>query len=154
MKHFALRQSAVSIELNMASKKKAGYQFTLANYFRTPNGYIYVFRNGVPYPQLFCFTGHFFDRVLERNIGSDDHAARMTVVFRLLRQLDAKLSSENDVILTSADNSRCFMSAFGGLCLGSYNLYSSIGEAANFETDTFYSSDSTGKCRINVRFLF
>lgn len=130
-KHFPLKQSAVYTEIQASHRKRVGFTFTIINYFKTDKGYIYFCRNGIPYPVLFIFTGHFFDRVLQRSLGNDDHGARMTAVFRLMRLMDKKFYQEG-LTLMATKSDHAFMSAMGGLCLGAYKAYENLPDIYGF----------------------
>jgi hypothetical protein len=131
-KHMPLKQTAIFFELEASSRKHVGFTFSVVNYFNTPGGYIYVIRPGCTYPMLFMFTGHFFDRMLQRNIGTNDHAARMTAVFRVLKFLDRLNVVKCPALLVHGPTSQAYLAALGGMCLGVGHTYKEFPDAFNF----------------------
>lgn len=153
VKHFPLKQTAVFVEVCAPHRKKVGYNFSVVNYFKTPGGYVYFLRHGVPYPAVFAFTGHFFDRVLQRSIGTDDMSARMTAVFRLLRQLDRRLTKGGEYIFTFPETGRSFLASLGGLCLGVGAAYKALDPIFDF-TETSKSKFGVSREMPRNRFGF
>lgn len=151
-KHWPLKQTAVITEIVANSKKDNGILFTAVNYFETKGGYIYVVRHGIRFPTLYMFTGHFFDRLLERGYNNRDHAARMQAVFRILRYMDRP--SAPGAIRPGAfichKTRQAYMPAFGGLCLGVHHAYKSLPPAFEFYPA---SDEETSKHQREV-FLF
>lgn len=137
LKHMPLRKTAVFTELVATDKKQVGYNFTVANYFDSPGGPIYVLRHGVPFPSLFVFPGHFFDRLLQRGFKTTDHAARMQAVFRIMRFLDRAASETGLALFRCHKTNRIYLSAFGGLCLGAGVDYSILPERFGYNTKNF-----------------
>lgn len=126
LKHMMRKQTAVFTQIHAKSRKDFGYTFTVVNYFETKGGFVYVVRFGITYPTIYMFTGHFFDRLLERGMNNKDHAARMQGVFRMLRHMD-----RSDT-LAFINNHQAYMAAFGGLCLGVNHRFSTLNPLFNF----------------------
>ena len=141
LKHLPLRQTTVFVEILASNRKRIGYKFSVVNYFKSPGGYIYVLRHGVPYPAMFIFTGHFFDRALQRGLKTTDQSARMVAIFRLLRQLDRKSEQNSKFIYPHLETRQVYLSALGGLCLGTWNEYTGLSRIFDFTSDTFTSNN-------------
>lgn len=139
--HSLKHQTAVFTEISASNRKRVGYTYTIVNYFETPRGYVYVLRHGIPYPTLFMFTGHFFDRLLLRGYNNKDHHARMQAVFRLLRHMDRKSLDDGMSLLSCPETGSAYLAALGGLCLGDCSAYKALPPELDFVGENIRTSN-------------
>lgn len=137
--HSPKKQTAVFTEIAAHNRKKIGYTYSVVNYFDSPGGYIYVLRVGVPYPELYFFTGHFFDRLLERGFNNKDHAARMQAIFRLMRHVERGAGRVSSYICL--DTNRAYLGVLGGLGIGTAAFYKEWPPELDFMFDNVCTTD-------------
>lgn len=125
-------QTAVFTEITAKHRRKVGHSTSVINYFKSDGGYVYILRRSDIYPDFFIFTGHFFDRLLERRFNTDDHAARMQAVMRLMRHIDRKIAAGGFYSFCYWPKNNAYMAVFGGLGLGTANMYTELPEPFNF----------------------
>jgi len=134
----ALKKTTLFITINAANRKRIGFSYSVANYFETPKGYVYIVRQAVPRPVIFIFTAHFFDRFLQRGLKNNDHAARMVGVFRLLRFLDRRFDQPGSCLYAFNKTNQAYLAAMGGLCLGSFYAYKMLPPELDFNGGNFH----------------
>lgn len=97
--HIEDRRTCVLIDFGINKKKRIGYKFATISHFPTQKGRIYVYRSGVRHPKLVFFTGHFFDRLIERNGGDTD---RNQIIFDFINTMHTDVNG----VLVAADEKR------------------------------------------------
>lgn len=139
--HSLNKKTAIFTEISTSNRKKVGYNYSVVNYFEGKGGHFYAMRYGIPYPDIYIFTGHFFDRLLERGMNNKDHAARMQAVFRLLRHMDRQSGRISSFMCH--ETYRAYMAAMGGLCLGMVASYKDFPAPLTFMSKNLYTTSPT-----------
>jgi hypothetical protein len=115
--HRKPRRTCVQVRIDASNRKSVFYDFGIMNYFKTPRGVIYCFRQGVEFPELHFFTGHVFDRMNQR--GATDEFSRMGAVWKVMRNM----STHDTASVFMQENKRASLAMENGLCLGHYGFH-------------------------------